>query len=538
MADDKKPNYDPNPTRLGGATLKLSGDGKAPTGRGKGRPARDQDRKDGPAKDRSARDDTRDLRSAPRKPGDQRHGDRRPAGKGASNKKPGGGSSPKNASKDAHGKAKKPNFKAAIKSRQICLNILIAVDEGSQLDLVLNADEDLPTLEDRDRRFVRLLATTCLRRRGQLEAVISPMVPRRPFGPQEHANLIMLMGAAQLLILKTGPHAAVDSTVELMRQSGFERLTGMANAVMRRLTREGEKAFEKTSDADNLPAWLRTSWETHYGAEQTAAMCALAMQPPTLDISVKADAKKWAAALEGQLINATTIRREFDGDPSKLAGFADGAWWVQDAAAAVPAKLLGDIAGKDVIDLCAAPGGKTAQLIAAGANVTAVESARKRVDRLRRNLKRLGMKADLQLADGRKFVPDFPVDAVLLDAPCSATGTLRRRPDILANRTPEDITALQSVQWELATTALGWLKPGGHLVYATCSLQPEEGEAVIEAILKAGDGAVEISPITADEAGDFAASIRPDGTMRILPSDYANIGGVDGFYIARLKSQL
>lgn len=538
MADDKKPNYDPNPTRLGGATLKLSSDSKAPTGRGKGRPARDHDRKDGSARDGSPRDGSRPPRPSSNKPDNQHQGERRPAGKGPRNKNPGGSNGPKNASRQPQDKIKKPNFKTAIMSRQICLNILIAVDEGSQLDLVLNSDADLPTLEDRDRRFVRLLATTCLRRRGQLEAVISPMVPRRPFGPQEHANLIMLMGAAQLLILKTGPHAAVDSTVELMRQSGFERLTGMANAVMRRLTREGEKAFEKTSDADNLPAWLRTSWETHYGAEQTAAICALAMQPPTLDISVKADASKWATELDGQLINDRTIRREFDGDPSKLTGFADGAWWVQDAAAAVPAQIMGDIAGKDVIDLCAAPGGKTAQLIAAGANVTAVESARKRIDRLRRNLKRLNMNADLQLADGRKFVPDVPVDAVLLDAPCSATGTLRRRPDILANRTVEDISALQSVQWELATTALGWLKPGGHLVYATCSLQPEEGEAVIEAILKAADGAVEISPITADEAGDFAASIRPDGTMRILPSDYANIGGVDGFYIARLKSQL
>lgn len=525
MADDSKPNYNTERTRIGGAKLVLPNDKDKPRG--------DRPRKAGPKNDRPggrsgpSRGDANQAGGA-RKSADKRHG-------GSKTDKMSGGDAK---AKNTKAKNTKPNFKAAIMSRQICYHILVAVSEGEQLDLVLNADEHLPKLDDRDRRFVRLLATTCLRRRGQIEKVLAPMIPRRPFGAQEHANLIMLMGAVQLLILKTGPHAAVDSTVELMRQQGFDRLTGMANAVMRRLTREGEALFEKTSATDNLPDWMAQSWTEAYGAEKTAAIAALAMEVPTLDISVASDPEGWAEKLEGTLINNSTIRREFDGDPSKLPGFASGKWWVQDAAAALPATLLGDIAGKDVIDLCAAPGGKTAQLIAAGAQVTALDAARKRVDKLRRNLKRLNMSADLKQADGRTYVPDFPVDAILLDAPCSATGTLRRRPDILGSRTTEDITALQSLQWELTTTALSWLKPGGRLVYATCSLQPDEGEAVIAAIIDAAEGKVEIDPIHPSECGEFATAIRADGTMRIIPSDFAAIGGVDGFYVARLKSLL
>ena len=197
---------------------------------------------------------------------------------------------------------------------------------------------------------------------------------------------------------------------------------------------------------------------------------------------------------------------------------------------------LGQLAGKQVIDLCAAPGGKTAQLIAAGADVTAIDSNRKRLDRLRRNLKRLNMPSKLVLSDGRSFVPETPVDAVLLDAPCSATGTIRRRPDILGRRSSADISSLQTIQWELATTALGWLKPGGQMIYATCSLQPEEGEDIIAAILEAADGRYQLAPITSAEAGLFGRSITENGCLRILPSSYADIGGVDGFFIARLMS--
>ena len=372
--------------------------------------------------------------------------------------------------------------------------------------------------------------------RGQIEKVLAPLVARRPFGAQANANLILLMGAAQILLLKTGAHAAVDNTVELMRQTGFERLCGLANALMRRLTREGEELFAATDAMDNLPDWLQQSWRHYWGDAATMAIADLAMLPPPLDISVKGDAKAWAETLKAQHIAGNSLRREFDGDPSLLVGFDEGVWWVQDAAAALPAQLLNATAGQTVIDLCAAPGGKTAQLITAGGTVTAIDNNRKRLDRLRRNLERLELSANLVLGDGTDYRPNAPVDAVLVDAPCSATGTIRRRPDILNKRDAEDISALQKIQWELATHALGWLRAGGYMVYATCSLQPEEGEDIISAIIDGANGQYTIDPITPDQAGIFARSITDNGCVRILPNDYGDIGGVDGFFIARLLS--
>ena len=430
----------------------------------------------------------------------------------------------------------KPEKKRVATPRQVCFEILVDVAEGAQLDAAMNVNKNLGDLDDRDRRFVQLLAATCLRRRGQLEKTIAPLMVRRPFGAQENANTILVMGAAQLLILNTEAHAAVDSTVELMRQAGFDRLTGMANAVMRRLTREGEARFGTTKPTDNLPEWLKTSWHATYGPDATELLMNLSMEIPPLDITPKSTPKIWADRLQGRVINNVSIRREFDGDLTQLDGFANGDWWVQDAAAALPATLLGNITGKHVIDLCAAPGGKTAQLIVAGAKVTAIDNGRKRIDRLRRNLKRLKLGANIVYADGRTYQPKESVDHILLDAPCSATGTLRRRPDILCRRTAGDISALQEVQWDLATTALGWLKPGGTMIYATCSLQPEEGEEMIVAILTRAEGSFVLDPITPEQAGIFAPSITEEGTIRIIPNDYDAIGGVDGFYIARLKS--
>jgi len=433
-------------------------------------------------------------------------------------------------------KSIKTGKKHVVAPRQVCFEILAAVANGAQLDAAMNANIKLDKLDERDRRFVQLLATTCIRRRGQLAKTIAPLIARRPFGTQENANIILLMGAAQLLVLKTEAHAAVDSTVELMRQAGFERLTGMANAVMRRLSREGEARFGTTNATDNLPDWLKSSWHNKYGPDTTASLTNLSMEIPPLDITPKEAPEIWADRLQGTLINKVTIRREFNGNVTQLRGFAEGEWWVQDAAAALAATLFGDIAGKHVIDLCAAPGGKTAQLIAAGAKVTAIDNGRKRIDRLRRNLKRLKLDANIVFADGRSYQPDASVDHILLDAPCSATGTLRRRPDILFRRTGEDIRALQEVQWDLVTTALGWLKPGGTMIYVTCSLQPEEGEEIIAAVLARADGHYMLDPISPDQAGTFAPSITDDGAIRIMPSDYNAIGGVDGFYIARLKS--
>jgi 16S rRNA (cytosine967-C5)-methyltransferase len=225
-------------------------------------------------------------------------------------------------------KHNKPNAKklasTELTSRRIVYDILVAVNKGLHLDKALAVNQALPKLADRDRRFVRLLATTSLRYRGQLEKVLAPLVARRPFGAQANANLILLIGAAQLLLLKTGAHAAVDNTVELMRQTGFERLCGLANAVMRRLTREGEELFAATNAIDNLPDWLQQSWRHYWGDAETMAIADLAMLPPPLDISVKVDATAWAKTLEAKHIAGNSLRREFDGDPSLLTGFEEG----------------------------------------------------------------------------------------------------------------------------------------------------------------------------------------------------------------------
>ena len=422
---------------------------------------------------------------------------------------------------------------AGIKSRMAAFEILKSIDGGRYLDMAMRR---AAPLEPRDRAFARLLVTTCLRRGGQIDRILGTLMSKAPAGKARDALHILRIGAAQLLFLETGAHAAVNSTVELMRVSGFDRLTGLTNAVMRRLSREAEGLLSGTDVEDNLPDWLRQSWRQQYGVAQTRRMMELMMQPPTLDITPKSDAEDWADILDGELIDGRTVRRAFDGDPTRLDGFAEGHWWVQDAAAALPAALFGDLTGRHVVDLCAAPGGKTAQLIAAGAKVTAVDSSKQRLEILERNLGRLGMSATLVATDGRKFKPREKVDAVLIDAPCSATGTLRRRPDVLRHRAASNLASLAAIQRELVTSAAGWLEPDGCLIYATCSLQNEEGEAVIEQVTAELKDRIALDPVTREEAGDFAPALTGDGMLRILPSDFAKLGGVDGFFVARLKS--
>ena len=422
---------------------------------------------------------------------------------------------------------------AGMDSRIAAFEILKSIEGGRYLDMAMRR---ATSLEPRDRAFARLLVTTCLRRGGQIDRILGTLMTKPPAGKARDAIHILRLGAAQLLFLETGAHAAVNSTVDLMRASGFDRLTGLTNAVMRRMSREAEALLSATDVEDNLPDWLRKSWRQHYGVARTRKMMELMMQPPTLDITPKSDAEDWADMLDGTMIDGRTVRRDFDGDPTRLDGFAEGHWWVQDAAAAVPAALFGDLDGRHVVDLCAAPGGKTAQLIAAGAKVTAVDSSKQRLEILERNLGRLGMTATLVATDGRRFTPREKVDAVLIDAPCSATGTLRRRPDVLRHRDATDLVSLAGIQAALIKRAAGWLETGGCLIYATCSLQHEEGEAVIDHVTAALKDKIAIDPVTKAEAGAFAPALTDAGMLRIVPSDFASLGGVDGFFVARLKS--
>jgi 16S rRNA (cytosine967-C5)-methyltransferase len=418
-------------------------------------------------------------------------------------------------------------------ARLIALDVLDRVlGAGRPLDDTFAGHPALARLDGRDRAFARLLVTTVLRRLGQIDVLLEGLMRARPKAIRVH-NLLRL-GAAQLLFLETPAHAAVAETVALAAgPQGYAR--SLVNAVLRRVAREGKDRLAQQDAARlNTPDWLWQSWTAAYG-ERTARTIAKAhLVEPPLDLSVKSDPEGWAARLGGEPLYGNTVRRPAGGAIEDLPGYAAGSWWVQDAAAALPARLLGDVGGRAVIDLCAAPGGKTAQLAAAGARVSAVELSDRRAQRLRTNLERLELEAQIELADALDWRPPRPVGHVLLDAPCTATGTIRRHPDIAWHKTPMDVTRMAELQARLLEGAVAMLAPGGVLVYASCSLQPDEGRVVIEQALAAGLPLGRL-PVEARELGGLPLGITDDGDVRTLPCHLAERGGLDGFFISRLR---
>jgi 16S rRNA (cytosine967-C5)-methyltransferase len=342
------------------------------------------------------------------------------------------------------------------------------------------------------------------------------------------------LGAAQLLFLETPAHAAVAETVALCAHR-HRSVTGFANAVLRRIASDG-KAVVQTQDSVglNTPDWLRESWREAYGEARAQAIAAAHLAEPPLDLTVREDVERWAELLDATRIFGHSVRRVVGGPVEQLPGYRDGAWWVQDAAAALPVRLLGEVASRQVVDLCAAPGGKTAQLCVAGAKVTAIEISTKRAERLRANLARLRLAAEIVVGDALAWRPPAPQDAVLLDAPCTATGTIRRHPDIAWHKTLVDVARMAELQGRLLAAAVEMARPGGLVVYASCSLQPEEGPQVIEGALAAGLP-VERLPVQPAELAGLAVDITPAGDVRTLPCHLAEQGGLDGFYIARLR---
>jgi 16S rRNA (cytosine967-C5)-methyltransferase len=327
-------------------------------------------------------------------------------------------------------------------------------------------------------------------------------------------------------------HAAVDLSVRLASGPRNGRYAGLINAVLRRVTREGRERYEAIDPALDTPDWLRERWRASYGDAVAAAIMQAHRAEPPLDLTAKSDPAHWAEALGGTLLPSGTIRVATGGNVTALLGFAEGAWWVQDAAASIPVRLLGNVTGKHVADLCAAPGGKTAQLASNGAKVLAVDRSPKRMERLRDNLARLSLTADIVVADATEW-SGGPFDAVLLDAPCTATGTIRRHPDLPWQKRPEDLASLASLQSRLLDRAAELTKPGGLLVYATCSLEPEEGERQVEGFL-ARHGDFTLAPIAATEVPGFEEALTSQGWLRILPC-HLEQGGCDGFFAARLR---
>jgi 16S rRNA (cytosine967-C5)-methyltransferase len=410
--------------------------------------------------------------------------------------------------------------------------LLHTLDKHKPLDSFWPQDRYFQGLNPSDRAFAQLLVKTVLRRLGQIDSVLGHFMEKPVDMPRIQHTL--RLGAAQLLFLGTPPHAAVHSSVELAKQLKLERLSGLVNAVLKKVAQEGAALIE-TPDAAaiNTPPWLYASWLRAYGKEAAQAIAAAHLSDPSLDLTVKSNPAEWADKLGGMLLPNGTVRLSQARGITQLAGFAEGEWWVQDAAASLPALLLGNVKGKHVIDLCAAPGGKTAQLVVAGAKVTAVDQSKDRMATLKANLHRLKLSANYVVANALKYQPDHAPDAILLDAPCSATGTARRHPDVLRHRKADDILRLAETQQKLLHHALDMLKSGGVLVYAVCSLQPEEGEEQIAALLK-NRSDVKRQPMDSALIGGLTDCITKHGDLRTLPCHMAESGGMDGFYAAVL----
>ena len=420
-------------------------------------------------------------------------------------------------------------------SRTVALDLLQAVLRRQRpLDQAIAEHRGLAELPVRDRAFARALVATTLRRLGTIDGLLARLIERPLPARAATVTDLLRLGVCQLLFLRTAAHAAVDSTVALVGRRGDSGLKGLSNAVLRRIARDGEVMLEQVADeAADTPEWLFLSWVAAYGAATAAAIAEAHRADPPLDLTVREDAEGWAARLGGRALPTGSVRLDSAALIEDLPGYAAGQWWVQDAAASLPARLFGDIAGRRVVDLCAAPGGKTVQLAAAGADVIAVDRAAARLKRVNDNLARLGLAAQTVAADATQWRPPGRADAVLLDAPCSATGTIRRHPDIPWLKHPDDVATLAALQDRLLAAAIEMVAPGGMLVYCTCSLQPEEGPQRVAALI--ARGGVERLPIAAEEVGGLPELVTGEGDLRSLPCHLADQGGLDGFYAARLR---
>jgi len=434
----------------------------------------------------------------------------------------------------------KPAAPAGLAAREAAVHLIAAVmGKQRSLDDALAKEFASDALAPRDRALARLIAGTVLRHAGELKAVVSAYLEKSPPEPSGNLWPILLAGAAQLLFLGTPPHAAVGLAVEQSRLNPrSRRYDRLINAILRRVSREGTPLLQGLDAAGlNIPDWLFERWSKAYGEADARRIALTSLTEAPLDLSVKSDPDLWAERLGGIVLPTGSVRLAAGGRIEDLPGYADGAWWVQDAAAALPARLIGDVAGRTVADLCAAPGGKTAELAAAGARVTAVELSAERIARLRANLNRLQLDAELIEADAASWVADRTFDAVLVDAPCTATGTIRRHPDVLHLKRPGDTAALADLQSQLLGNAVRLVKPGGVLVYCTCSLEPEEGPEQIARLLSRMPEFAR-QPVTPGQYGIPADWITADGDLRTLPfhlPDAENkLSGLDGFYASRL----
>jgi len=449
-----------------------------------------------------------------------------------------------NRSKPAHGRGRedgpssfqdKPGLPARVAASRILAAVL---EKKTSLDGMLDSENGNPVyraLSIADRALVRAIVNSALRHLPRIETALS-MLLDGPL-PQGARSLhhVLVVGAAQMLYLDVPDHSAVDLAVEQAhRDPRNRRFVKLVNAVLRRLGREKAEIEMAVADVPVLPQWFYARLVSAYGQETAKLISHAQLTPSSIDLTVKADPALWAEKLGGTLMPNGSVRLgAFEGQIPSLEGFAEGAWWVQDLAASIPVKLMGDVHGKRVADLCAAPGGKTAQLALAGANVTALDQSGNRLRRLKENLDRLGLHAQTVEANMLKYQPEQLFDAVLLDAPCSSTGTLRKHPDVCWTKDANDIAKLAALQGQMLRHALTFVGPGGLVVFSNCSLDPSEGEEVIDAVL-AENPEFERVAVRAEDWPGMEAAVNRDGDLRTTPDMF---GGVDGFFSSVLRKK-
>jgi 16S rRNA (cytosine967-C5)-methyltransferase len=426
--------------------------------------------------------------------------------------------------------AARPVEAPGLAARRVAADLVEGVlGDGRTLAELTAREGPLMRLAPVDRARARSLADAVLRHLPRIDAVLAPHLRQPPPG---RARTALRLAAAEMLAEGVPAHAAVDAAVNLARGHPKTRhLAGLVNAVARKLAADGPRLWAE-APPDRLPDWLERSVTAAWGAEAAAAIAAAHAERPPLDLTLRdpATAPALAARLGAELLPTGSLRLSGRPQVSALPGFAEGAWWVQDAAAALPARMLGAVAGLGVLDLCAAPGGKTLQLAAAGADVTALDVSETRLGRLRENLARTGLAAEIVTADALAWAPAALFDAILLDAPCSATGTLRRHPDLPYLPGRDDVAPLLALQAALLDRAWRWLAPAGRLVYATCSLLPDEGEAQVAAFLARTPDARQVRPALDVPEGWLDAR----DALRTRPDFWPERGGIDGFHAALL----
>ncbi|MCZ8269916.1 MAG: RsmB/NOP family class I SAM-dependent RNA methyltransferase [Beijerinckiaceae bacterium] len=425
-------------------------------------------------------------------------------------------------------RAEPPGFRARLVAARAHRRVM---RERRPIDEAIALETKTAPLPPADLGLVRAILTVAFRRRGTIRQALASRAATGEIAEAGPLQPLLETALAQILFMDVPDHAAVDCAVEIAkRDSEAKHYAAFANALLRRIAAEKAQILANMPDTVDAPEWLFERWSRAYGAERAEAIARIHRQEPPVDLTIFAPL---SPEIAGRMLSTGSFRLETEAAIPTLPGYAEGRFQVQDAAAALPARLMGAKAGMRIADLCAAPGGKTAQLAATGATVLAVERSARRAERLRENLARLKLPAEAMVGDALTLEAGM-FDAILLDAPCSATGTIRRHPEVAWTKTLVDILALARQQRAMLESAARSLKPGGILVYATCSLEPEEGERQIEAFL-ADHPQFMRRPITVEADGIAAEMLTSAGDLRVLPCHLAKEGGADGFFAARLQ---